>query len=121
MDRKHQQHYKEDIVQEEDFDEKELVQSVQSGLKKFDAFKQNLGENSVRYIMIGGLTLLLLLVCYASYIYGSAKICDDLGGILDADLVCHLDFEPQPLNQNRVAVPEEFKLDIVGDFQNGSS
>ncbi len=51
---------------------------------KFDPYQ--------RYIMIVGLTILILLVVYLGYARGALDVCNDLGGRLEVDMMkvkCH--------------------------------
>lgn len=45
-----------------------------------------------RYIMIAGLTILIILVVYLGYARGALDVCNDLGGRLEIDMMkvkCH--------------------------------
>ena len=54
-----------------------------------------------REIVIGLLLLLIVIVVYMGFIYGVAYNCNELGGKIDADLTCHLDYnttKPVPID-----------------------
>lgn len=42
-----------------------------------------------RYIMIGGIIILIMLVVFLGFAYGGMRVCSDLDGILDSSFKCH--------------------------------
>jgi len=68
-------------------------------------FRDNLPYNKTRYIMIIGFIILVLLVVYVGYAYGGLKMCTQVGGILDSDYICQLEFTSQSSNKDNVGMP----------------
>ena len=59
--------------------------------KEFVRIRQSLMPYQ-KYIMIGGLIILIFLVVFLGYAYGGLKVCDDLDGLLDDKFKCHPGF-----------------------------
>jgi len=64
-----------------------------------------------RYIMIGGITILIFLVVFLGYASGGLKVCNDLDGVLDNKFKCHPNFEPETndpfqLSANMTFIPK---------------
>ena len=53
-----------------------------------------------RYIMIVGLIIMIMLVVFLGFAYGSARVCNQLGGFLDDRFKCHLDCNPSSDDPN---------------------
>ncbi len=75
---------------------------------KFDPYQ--------KYIMIVGLTILILLVVYLGYARGALDICNDLGGRLEVGwkIVCHpSQYTQQPILIDGTSMVPNFTL---GDY-----
>jgi len=101
-------------------DEKEINDDIKidESLESLREVRQEMWDrypNLVRYSIIILLIILIGLVCYASFIYGSARVCDDLDGVLDADLVCHLGYtiECKINNPNSIVPDLNFSLGAI--------
>ena len=51
-------------------------------------WRDELPSNKIRYTMIVGFTILILLVVYLGYAYGIAKVCGQVGGTIVKGLTC---------------------------------
>lgn len=54
-----------------------------------------------RYIMIGGIIILIMLVVFLGFAYGGLKVCRDLDGLLDDRFQCHPNYKPQMIGSGR--------------------
>ena len=70
-----------------------------------------------RYIMIGGITILIFLVVFLGFAYGGMKVCSQLDGILDNKFKCHLDYSPEPVYDPRQSILADIVFDIQNDTQ----
>jgi|TARA_Y100000310_G_scaffold344046_1_gene454774 hypothetical protein len=94
------------------------------------AIKQWLGrlrdkaEPYERFIMLGGMIILIFLVVFLGYARGGLDTCNDLGGRFDSKLDCHLGcYEPdkvmrQPRSTD--AVGQRFVVPELDEIINGT-
>ena len=75
-----------------------------------------------RYIMIGGFTMLILLVVYLGYARGSLDVCNDLGGRLEVGWDIHCQpghYDTPPAQEGVDAVGQRFVIpDIIIENDN---
>ena len=80
-------------------DEKKIEEledeDITEGLKELNRFRDKFMPYQ-RYIMIVGIIIMIILVVFLGYAYGSARVCNQVGGLLNNKLVCHLDCNPPP-------------------------
>ena len=55
-----------------------------------------------RVIIYVSILLLVGMLCYLSYIVGSAKVCKNLDGFLDSNLKCHIQNNKDKYGVNQV-------------------
>ena len=69
-------------------------------------WRNNLPYNKIRYIMIVGFTILIILVVFLGYARGALDVCNDLDGRLEINLLhikCHpSQYNPTTENQDVV-------------------
>ena len=46
-------------------------------------------EYNQRWIIFGSLLILILLIVFLGFIYGAARVCDQVDGIMDNGFYCH--------------------------------